>query len=132
MATTVITGKSATFTFDAVAGTAQITTFTPDESRSSSTVETLSGSAVTGSTRERKITAEFLFDGNEVGGGFYAACKDSFEADATGTLTADIDGAAWTGVGLVDSLSTPAPADGPVTGSVTFKMSTWTYTAPVV
>ena len=130
MATTVTTGKSATFTFGSVAGTAQVTTFTPDESRSSNTVETLSGTAVTGATRERKVSCDFLFDGNLVGGGFYKACKDSFEADATGTLTVDIDGAGFTGSGIVDALSVPTPADGPVTASVTFKMASWAYTAP--
>ena len=28
--------------------------------------------------------------------------------------------------------TTPAPADGPVTASVTFKMTSWAYTAPTV
>jgi hypothetical protein len=131
MATTVVTGKSATFTFGSVAGTAQITTFTPDESRSSETLETLGGTAVTGSTRERTISVDFLFDGNiATTGGFYGACKSSFESDAPGTLTVDIDGAAWTGEGIVDGISTPTPADGAVTCTVTFKMSSWAYTAP--
>ena len=131
MATTVVTGKKATFSFDSVAGTAQITSFTPEESRSSETLETLGGTAVIGSTRERTVSVDFLFDGDLVEtGGFYAACKASFEAEDTGTLTVDINGAAFTGDGIVDSLSTPTPADGAVTCSVTFKVSSWTYTPP--
>ena len=63
-------------------------------------------------------------------GGFYAACKASFEAEDTGTLSVDINGATFTGDGIVDGISTPTPADGAVTCSVTFKMSSWTYAPP--
>ena len=131
MATTVITGKSATFTYGSVAGTSQITTFTPDESSSAETIETLGGTAVLSSTKERVIECEFLFDGNIVGGGFYAALKAAFDAASEGTLTVDVDGAAWAGSGIVSALSMPAPADGAVTCAATFTMSSWTYTAPV-
>jgi len=129
MATTVLTGKSATFTFDSIAGTAQITTFTPDESRSSETLETLGGTAVIGSTRERTVSVDFLFDGDTVTtGGFYGACKASFDSEDTGALSVDIGGATFSGNGIVDSISTPVPADGAVTCSVSFKMDSWDYT----
>jgi hypothetical protein len=131
MPTTVITGKSATFTYGSTAGTAQITTFTPDESSSSETIETLGGTAVLSSTKERSISCDFLFDGDQAGGGFYKVLKDAFDAGSSGTLDVTIDTAAWTGSGIVDSLSVPTPADGAVTCSATFTMSSWTYTAPV-
>lgn len=130
MATTVITGKSATFSYGSVAGTSQITTFTPDESASPETIETLGGTAVLSTTVERTVECEFLFDGNITGGGFYAALKAAFDASSEGTLSVNIDGAAWTGQGKVTALSTPAPADGAVTCAATFTMSSWTYTAP--
>lgn len=131
MATTVTTGKSATFTYGSVAGTSQITTFTPDESSSPETVETLGGTAVLSATKERNIECEFLFDGNTAtSGGFYGACKSAFDDGQSGTLTADIDGASYTGSGIVSGLSTPVPADGAVTCTATFTMSSWTYTAP--
>ena len=131
MATTVTTGKSATFSYGSVAGTSQITTFTPDESASPETIETLGGTAVLSSTKERNIECEFLFDGDQVGGGFYKAVKDAFDAGTTGTLTVDTNGAAWTGNGIVSAVSNPTPADGAVTCTVTFTMSSWDYTAPV-
>lgn len=130
MATTVVTGKSATFTYGAQEGTAQITTFTPDETASSETVETLGGTAVLQSTKERTIDCEFLFDGDQATASFYKTCKDAFDAGTSGALSVDVNGAAWAGNGIVESISMPTPADGAVTCSVTFKMSSWTYTAP--
>jgi len=131
MATTVTTGKSATFTYDSVAGTAQITTWTADESASPETIETLGGTAVLSATKERNIECEFLFDGDvATSGGFYGACKAAFDDGGTGNLTADINGADFTGQGIVSALSTPVPADGAVTCSATFTLSSWVYTAP--
>lgn len=130
MATTVTTGKSATFTFGSVAGTAQITSFTPDESASSETVETLGGTAVLQSTKERTVECEFLFDGDQATASFYKACKDAFDAGTNGNLAVNIGGAAFAGSGIVSAISTPAPADGAVTCTVTFTLDSWTYTAP--
>jgi len=132
MATTVITGKSATFTFNSVAGTAQITTFTPEETRSSDTLETLSGTAVVGSTRERTVSVEFLFDGDTITtGGFYGVCKSSFDSETSGTLTVAVGTAGWTGDGICESISMPVPADGAVTCTASFKLKSWVYTAPI-
>ena len=72
MATTVVTGKSATFTYGSTAGTAQVTAFTPDETSSPETIETLGGTAVLSATKERSVSCDFLFDGDQSGGGFYA------------------------------------------------------------
>jgi hypothetical protein len=131
MATTVVTGKTATFTYDSVAGTAQITTWTADESASPETIETLGGTAVLSATKERTVECEFLFDGDvATSGGFYGACKAAFDDGLSGTLSATIDGATFSGTGIVSALSTPVPADGAVTCTATFTLSAWTYTAP--
>lgn len=130
MATTVVTGKSATFTYDGTSGTAQVTTFTPDESSSAETIETLGGTAVLSSTKERSISCDFLFDGDQAGGGFYKVLKDAFDAGSSGTLAVTIGTGSWTGDGIVDSISVPSPADGAVTCSASFTMSSWAYTAP--
>jgi hypothetical protein len=131
VATTVITGKSATFSYGSTAGTAQITTFTPDESSSPETIETLGGTAVLSSTKERTVEVEALFDGDQVGGGFYKVVKDAFDGGTSGALAVAVGAATWAGQGIVSALSSPTPADGAVTITVTFTLDSWTYTAPV-
>jgi hypothetical protein len=128
MATTAITGKSCTFTYDTVDGTAQITTATVDESASSETVQTLGGSVAISQGVESTISADFLYDGDQATGGFYAALKAALDDGLPGTLdiTAGQGGTTdpgWSGEVIVTSLSAEMPADGAVTCSAEFTVS---------
>lgn len=133
MATTAITGKSCTFEYDAsTTGTAQITSATIDESASSETVQTLGGSVAISQGVESTVSAEFLYDGDQPTGGFYAALKAALDGGTTGVLTIDAGGGGWTGDALVTSLSTEMPADGQVACSAEFAVSgSLPFTAPV-
>lgn len=123
MATTAITGKSATFTYGAKAGTAQITTATVDETASSNTIQTLGGSVAISQGVEAEVSCDFLYDG-DTAGGFYAALKSSIDAGSSGTLLITGGGdSEWSGDALVTALSTEIPADDALTCSATFTVS---------
>lgn len=130
MTVSLITGKSATFTYDSVQGTAQITTFTTDQSSTSESVETLGGTAVLSSAKEYTVTVSFLFDGNTTGGGFYKALQGSYEDGQPGTISLVIGGYSETGSGTVTALSKEVPADGGVTCEATITCTGMTPTYP--
>ena len=58
--------------------------------------------------------------------------KAAFDSGDEGTLAVAIDGASWSGQGIVSGVSMPTPADGAVTCTATFQLSDWTYTAPTL
>lgn len=127
----VTTGKSATFTYKTKAGSAQITEYNWDQSSSAESVETLTGTAVTSSSKERTVTCSFLFDGNTSGGGFYAALQSAYEDGLGGALTAVVDTATFASTAaVVTALSGAVPADGQVTCEATFTVDSWTPTYP--
>jgi predicted secreted protein len=119
-----ITGKACTFTFGTVAGSAQITTFTVDETADSTTTQTLAGSVTTSKGVEAEVSADFLYDGDETAGGFYAALRAALVAGDPGTLTITAGTTSeWTGSAVVTELSAEAPADDAMTCSATLKVS---------
>ena len=123
MATTAITGKSFTVEFNSVAGTAQVTTGTIDETASSETIQTLGGSVAVSQGVESTISCDFLYDGDEVTtGGFYNTLKAALDAGTTATITI-VGGGTWTGDALVTSLSAEFPADGAATCSAELTIS---------
>ena len=131
MATTLLTGKSATFTYGTTQGEAQITTFATDATATSETVETLAGSAPLSSKKEYTATVTFLFDGNLVGGGFYKACEASYTAASSGVVSFTIGAFTEAGTGTVTGLSKESPADGAVTAVATILCTGMTPTYPV-
>ena len=121
MATTAITGKQFTVSYNSETGTAQITTGTVDESASTETIQTLGGSTAVSQGIESTISADFLFDGNIVAtGGFYGALKAALDAGESATISIDGGGATWAGEAKVTSLSAEFPADGASTCSAEF------------
>jgi hypothetical protein len=132
MTTTAITGKSATFTYGADEGTAQITSANISDAGTSNTIQTLGGSVTVSQGIETTVSCDFLFDGNVVGGGFYAALKAALTSGAPGSLAIDADGGAWVGDAIVTSLSADIPADDAVTCSAEFVVSgDFPFTAPI-
>jgi hypothetical protein len=126
--TTAITGKSCTFSYGALDGSAQITTATIDEAASSETIQTLAGSVAISQGVESTVSAEFLYDGDMASGSFYAALKAALDGSTTGTLTIEggtgaASAPSWTGEAIVTSLSAEMPADGAVTCSAEFAIS---------
>lgn len=121
--TTAITGKQFTVEFDGLSGTAQITTGTIDESASSETIQTLGGSAAVSQGVESTVSCDFLFDGDQPGGGFYATLKAALAAGVAAPIEIDGGGAGWAGDALVTSLSAEFPADGASTCSAEFTVS---------
>jgi len=118
--TTAITGKQATFTYGATAGTAQVTSASVDESATSETIQTLGGSVAVSQGVESTVSADFLYDGDSgATTGFYAALKAALDAGTAGTLEIETGGgttpAAWSGDAIVTSLGAEIPADGAVT-----------------
>jgi len=130
MATTLVTGKSATFTYDSVQGEAQITTFSTEQTADSESIETLSGTAVLSASKEYTATVSFLFDGNTAGGGFYKALEGSYEDGLPGTVTFAIGTFSETGSAVVTALSKEVPADGAVTCEATLTCTGMTPTYP--
>lgn len=128
-----ITGKACTFTYGSLDGSAQITTATVDETASSETIQTLGGSVAIAQGVESTISCDFLYDGADAVGGFYAALKAALDSGLTGTFS--ITGGAaseWTGDAIVTSLSAEMPADGAVTCSAELTVSglvAWTDAA---
>lgn len=126
-----VTGKSATFTYKTVSGSAQITEYDWEQSSSAESVETLTGTAVTSSKKERTVTCSFLFDGNTTGGGFYKALQEAYEDGLPGALAATIGTASFASTAaVVTALSGAVPADGQVTCEATFTVDSWTPTYP--
>lgn len=123
MSTTAITGKQFTVTADSINGSAQITSGTVDESASSETIQTLAGSAAVSQGVESTITADFLYDGNVSGGGFYAAMRAALVAGTAVPVVIDGGGSEWDGDALVTSLSAEFPADGASTCSAELTVS---------
>jgi hypothetical protein len=124
MTTTAITGKQVTFAFGSNEGTAQITSATVDEAGSSNTIQTLGGSVTISQGIESSVSCDFLYDGNTVGGGFYAALKAALASGTPGDLTiSGPNGDEWTGSAIVTSLSTEIPADDAMTCSAEFGIS---------
>jgi len=129
--TTAITGKTCTFEYGGttpVAGTAQITTATIDESASSETIQTLGGSVAVSQGIESTVSCDFLYDGDAGSTtGFYAALKAALDGGTSGTLSISAGGGTtpseWSGDAIVTSLSTELPADGAVTCSAEFGIS---------
>jgi hypothetical protein len=120
---TAITGKSVTFAYGGHSGTAQITSATVDESGSSETIQTLGGSVAVSQGVESKVSADFLYDGDQPGGGFYGALKAALDSGNAGALEIDAKGSGWTGQAVVTSLSAEMPADGAVTCSAEVTIS---------
>jgi hypothetical protein len=128
MATTAITGKACTFVYGSKEGTAQVTSSTVDESATSETIQTLGGSVAISQGVESTVSADFLYDGDQTSGGFYAALKAALDAGTAGTLTITAGQGAttdpdWEGQAIVTSLSAEMPADGAVTCSAEFTIS---------
>jgi hypothetical protein len=126
MPTTVLTGKKFTVSLDGVDGSAQVTTGTVDESSSSNTIQTLAGSAVVSQGVESTVSAEFLYDGDQAGGGFYGVLKTALDtsAEVDVVIEGGTDSAAtWTGVAVVTGLSAEFPADDAVTCSAELGIS---------
>jgi hypothetical protein len=126
MATTVLTGKKFTVTLDDMDGSAQVTTGTVDETSSSNTIQTLAGSASISQGIESTISADFLYDGDQAAGGFYAVLKTAL--DLAEPVTVEIvggtdAGATWTGNAVVTSLSAEFPADDAATCSAELTVS---------
>jgi hypothetical protein len=126
MATTVLTGKKFTVTLDDMDGSAQVTTGTVDETSSSNTIQTLAGSASISQGIESTISADFLYDGDQAAGGFYAVLKTAL--DLAEPVTVEIvggtdSGATWTGNAVVTSLSAEFPADDAATCSAELTVS---------
>jgi hypothetical protein len=128
---TAITGKQVRFEFKTISGTAQVTTASIEESADSETIQTLGGSVAISKGVESTVSCDFLFDGNQAAGGFYAALKLALKDGLAGTMTIDADGGSWEGEAIVTSLSAEAPADGVVTCSAEFTISgDFPFTAP--
>jgi len=121
--TTAITGKRFTVQVGAIDGSAQITSGTVDEAASSETIQTLAGSAAVSQGIESTISAEFLFDGDQSGGGFYAALRAALVSGNAAAVTIDGGGSEWDGMALVTSLSAEFPADGASTCSAELTVS---------
>jgi hypothetical protein len=113
-ATTAITGKSVTFTFGALDGSAQVTSSSVEKTASSNTIQTYTSSVTVAQGQETKVTCDFLFDGDQVAG-FYAALDAAFVAGTEGALDVEAGAGSWTGQALVTALSTAMPADDAVT-----------------
>ena len=133
MPTTVLTGKKFTVALDGMDGSAQVTTGTVDESSSSNTIQTLAGSATISQGVESTISAEFLYDGDQGGGGFYGVLKTALDTAAEVTIL--IEGgtdstAQWSGVGVVTGLSAEFPADDAATCSAEIGVSGQLIFAP--
>lgn len=122
MATTALTGKSFTFSYGSVSGTAQITTGTIEESATSTTIQTLGGSVAVSEGVESTLSADFLFDGPEASS-FYAALKAAINAGTAGAVAIKGGASEWTGQAIVTDLSTEFPADGASTCSASFTIS---------
>ena len=123
MATTAITGKSFTVTFNSVSGTAQVTSGTIDETASSETIQTLGGSVAVSQGVESTISCDFLYDGDQAAAGFYDTLKTALDAGTEATINIQGGGADWEGQAIVTSLSTEFPADGASTCSAEFTVS---------
>jgi Phage tail tube protein len=122
--TTAITGKKITVKYGTDDGTAQITSASISEQSSSNTIQTLGGSVVVGQGVETSVSADFLYDGDIVGGGFYAALKAALKAQSQADVTiAGKNGEEWVGKALVLSLSVEIPADDAVTCSAELGIS---------
>lgn len=121
--TTALTGKRFTVQVGAIDGSAQITTGTVDEAASSETIQTLAGSAAVSQGVESTISADFLFDGDQTGGGFYAALRAALVAGTPAAVVIDGGGSEWEGSALVTSLSAEFPADGASTCSAELTVS---------
>lgn len=122
MATTAITGKSFTATFNSVAGTAQITSASISESADSETIQTLGGSVSVSQGTETTLSCDFLYDGAEAAS-FYLALKTAFDAGTAATVLISGGDTSWTGSALVTSLGVEIPADGALTCSAEFAIS---------
>jgi predicted secreted protein len=122
MPTTAITGKQFTVTFNSVAGTAQITSGTIEESASSTTIQTLGGSVAVSEGVESSVSCDFLYDGPE-SGSFYLALKTALNAGTAATITIIGGDSSWTGSAIVTSLSAEFPADGATTCSAELTIS---------
>lgn len=123
MTTTAITGKKVTVTYGGKDGSAQITTASIDESASSNVIQTLGGSVALSQGVESSVSADFLYDGDVAGGGFYAVLKALLDSGGEGDLSIDGDGSTWTGKGIVTSLGAEMPADDAVTCSAELTIS---------
>ena len=124
MATTAITGKAVTFTYGTVSGEAQITSASVDESASSDTIQTLGGSVAISQGVESSVSADFLYDGDQDGGGFYGALKAALDAGSAGALEIAVSaGEDWSGDAIVTSLGVEIPADGAMTCSAELTIS---------
>lgn len=119
---TAITGKQFTITYDAVSGTAQVTSGTVDESASSETIQTLGGSVAVSQGVESTVSADFLYDGSTAAG-FYPALKAALDSGDAATVLISADGSSWTGSAIVTSLSAEFPADGASTCSAELTIS---------
>jgi hypothetical protein len=122
MSTTALTGKSFTFSYGGVTGTAQITTGTVDESASSTTIQTLGGSVAVSEGVESTVSCDFLYDGPEAAS-FYAALKTALDAGTAGAIAIAGGVSKWDGQGIVTALSAEFPADGASTCSAEFTIS---------
>jgi predicted secreted protein len=122
------TGKVATFTYAAKAGTAQITKATVDETSSADVIQTLGGSVAIAQGVESEVSCDFLYDGIAAAG-FYAALHAALVAGTAGALVVTASGASkWNGSAIVTALSAEIPADGAMTCSATLSISgtlTW-------
>jgi len=131
MSVTLLTGKSATFSYDGVSGSMQITSFTTDQTADSETVETLAGSAALSAQKEYTATVSFLFDGTISGAtNFYKAVQAAYEDGLPGAITFAIGGFSEDGDATVTGLTKDVPADAQITCEATFLCTGMTPTYP--
>jgi Phage tail tube protein len=131
---TAVTGKRFTIVHGTKDGSAQCTSASISQSASSETIQTLGGSVAISQGVETTISAEFLYDGDQAGGGFYATMNSALASGTAATLTitgsGGTAGETWSGQVIVTSLGVELPADGAVTCSAEFAISgALTFTA---
>jgi Phage tail tube protein len=120
---TAITGKKCTVSFGGHDGSAQITSASIDEQGSSNVIQTLAGSVAISQGVESSLKCDFLFDGEQAGGGFYAVLKAALTAGTEADVAIDGGGAKWDGKAVITSLSAEMPADDAVTCSAELTIS---------
>lgn len=120
----VLTGKSFTFTYDGVSGTAQVTKSSVEKStEGGSTLQTFGGQVDVPGVTVSKVSCELLYDGHNTGS-IYAALDAALEAQTAGTLAiAGPSGDGWTGTAKVAKLSAETPADGAMTAKADLTIS---------
>jgi Phage tail tube protein len=120
---TAITGKKCTVSYGGHDGSAQITSASIDEQGSSNVIQTLAGSVAISQGVESSVKCDFLYDGDQPGGGFYAVLKAALKAQSEADVAIDGNGSKWDGKAVITSLSAEMPADDASTCSAELTIS---------